>query len=137
MFLYHLFFNHEFTDLLWNSLPLSTHILYGFLLDSFKMFWKALVTVIPFLSFKGITQAYLLKISITHNKERLAPQILSVKNDCTFLFLNFLIIVLYNSTANFLLKIFSFLTPLPDVFYRKIYKPLKQVHVGIHRILDL
>ena len=53
------FSNHDFIDLLLNSLPLSTHILFGFPLDSFKSFWKALVIVIPFLSFKGITQAYL------------------------------------------------------------------------------
>ena len=61
-------------------------------------------------------------MSITHNKNlnplldllikcistRSALQILSIKSDCTFLFLNFLIIGLYNSSANFLLGIFSF-----------------------------
>ena len=60
----------------------------------------------PFLSFKGITQAYLLKISITHHKDlnpllnllnncisaKSAPQILSLNEEYTFLFLNFLII---------------------------------------------
>ena len=60
----------------------------------------------PFLSFKGITQAYLLKISITHNKNlnhflnllnscisaKSAPQILSLNEEYTFLLLNFLII---------------------------------------------
>ena len=59
----------------------------------------------PFLSFKGTTQAYLLKISITHNKNlnpllnvlinyisaKSAPQILSLNAEYTFLFLNFLI----------------------------------------------
>ena len=43
-------FSH-FYELLWNSLTLSTHVLFGFLLDFFKIFWKALVIVIPFLSF--------------------------------------------------------------------------------------
>ena len=52
-----------------------------------------------FLSFKGITHAYLLKMSITHNKKtipllnllinyisaRSALQILFLKGDCTFL----------------------------------------------------
>ena len=56
--------------------------------------------LIPFLSFKGTTQAYLLKISITHNKNlnplldllincisaKSAPQILSLNVECTFLF---------------------------------------------------
>ena len=60
----------------------------------------------PFLSFKGTTQAYLLKISITHNKNlnhllnllnncisaKSAPQILSLNQEHTFLFFNFLII---------------------------------------------
>ena len=36
------------------------NILFGFLLDPFKIFGKALVIVIPSLSFKEITQAYLL-----------------------------------------------------------------------------
>ena len=58
----------------------------------------------PFLSFKGTTQAYLLKISITHNKNlrpllyllnnyisaKSTPQILSLNVEYTFLFLNFL-----------------------------------------------
>ena len=60
----------------------------------------------PFLSFKGITQSYLLKTSITHNKNinpllnllincvsaKSTPQILSLNEEYTFLFLNFLII---------------------------------------------
>ena len=59
----------------------------------------------PFLSFKGTTQAYLLKMSITHNKNLIpllyllnnyisaksAPQILSLNAACIFLFSNFLI----------------------------------------------
>ena len=38
-----------------------------------------------------------------------APQILSIKSDCTFLLLNFLIIGLCNSSVYSLLEIFSFL----------------------------
>ena len=59
-----------------------------------------------FLSFKGITQAYLLKISIIHNKNlnpllnllnncmsaKSTPQILSLNEEYTFLLLNLLII---------------------------------------------
>ena len=59
----------------------------------------------PFLSFKGTTQTYLLKISITHNTNLIpllyllnnyisaksAFQILSLNAACTFLFSNFLI----------------------------------------------
>ena len=64
--------------------------------------------------FKGTTQANLLKISITHNKNvnplfnllincistKSAPQILSLNPEQTFLFKNFLIIDLCNSSAN-------------------------------------
>ena len=60
----------------------------------------------PFLSFNGTTQAYLLKISRAHNKNlnpllnllnscisaKSTPQILSLNDEYTFLFLNFLII---------------------------------------------
>ena len=59
-----------------------------------------------FLSFKGVTQAYLLKLSITYNKNlnpllnllnnciyaKSTPQILSLNKEYTFLLLNFLII---------------------------------------------
>ena len=62
--------------------------------------------VTPFLFFKETTQAYLLKISITHNKnlipsfyllityisERSAPQIWSLNQEWTLHLLNFLII---------------------------------------------
>ena len=37
-------------------------------LDSFTVSIKALRTVLPFLSYKGSAQAYLVKISVTHNK---------------------------------------------------------------------
>ena len=70
--------------------------------------------LIPFLSFKGTTQAYLLKISVTHNTNvipllyllnncksaKSAPQILFLNAACTFLFLNFLIMGLWISSAN-------------------------------------
>ena len=89
-------------------------------------------------------------MSTTHNKNlnsllnllincisaRSAPQILSIKVECTFLFLNFLIIGLCNSYANSLLEIISFLIRLSEFLYQKIYRPLRQVHVGIHHILD-
>ena len=58
------FSSHDFNDL-----PLSTHILFGLRLDSSNIFGKTLVVVIPFLSFKGITLGYLLKILITHKKQ--------------------------------------------------------------------
>ena len=129
------FSSHDFINLLKNSLPLSTHSLFGLWLDSFKFFWKALVIGIPFLFFKGITHAYLL----FHNKNlnclldllincisaRSAPQILSIKGDRTLLFSNFLKTALCNSSANCFFEIFSFSIPLADVFYKKPYKPLE------------
>ena len=120
-----LFSNH----LLQNSLPLSTHILFGLYhldlryvydvfdrtwrFDSSKNVWKTL----EILSFKGTIYAYFLKISIIHNKKRIpllnllincisarsVPQILSIKVGCTSLSLNFQIICLCNSSANCLL----------------------------------
>ena len=67
-------------------------------------------------------------MSITHNENlnpllnllincisaRSAPQILSIKVDCTFIFLDFLIIGLCNSSANSLFDIFLFL--IADLF---------------------
>ena len=61
----------------------------------------------------------LLNLLINYISARSAPQILSIKGDCTFLFLNFLIIGLYNSSANCWPDIFSFLIPLPEVFLLK------------------
>ena len=49
--------------LLKNSPPLSTSYLFGLRPLDF-----ALTIVMPLLSFKGITQEYLLKISIAHSK---------------------------------------------------------------------
>ena len=88
---------------------------------------------------------------------RTAPQILSVKVECTFVFLNFLIIGLRNSSANVWFEIFSFLIPQPEadlsrvahvakvsdraneadfLSNQKICRPLKQVRVDIHHISD-
>ena len=47
------------------------------------------------------------------------PQILSIKAECTFLYSNFPIIGLCNSSANCLFEIFSFSVPLPEVFLSK------------------
>ena len=72
-------------------------------------------------------------MSIAHNKnlnillilhincilEKSAPQILSIKAERTFLFLNFLIIRLCNSAANSLFDIFPFLALLPEAFLPK------------------
>ena len=48
-----------------------------------------------------------------------APEILYTKGDCTFLFLNFLIVSLCNSTSNSLLEFFSFSSVSPEVFLSK------------------
>ena len=72
-------------------------------------------------------------MSITHNKNlnplwnllitfisaSSAPQILSIKGDCIFLSLNFLIIDLCNFSANYWSDITSFSAPLPEVFLSK------------------
>ena len=47
------------------------------------------------------------------------PQILSMKVECTFLFLNFLIFGLCHSSGLSLLEIFSFLTVPPEFFFFK------------------
>ena len=87
----------------------------------------------PFSSFKGITHAYLLQMPVTHNKDlnpllnlrincisaRSAPQILSMKHECSFLFSNFLITGLCNSSANYFLDILSFLIAPPEDFFIK------------------
>ena len=84
---------------------------------------KSISNCSSFLSFKDITHAYLPKISITHNKKRIpllnllinwisaksAPQILSIKSECTFPFSNFPVIDLRYSSANSLFVIYSFL----------------------------
>ena len=78
----------------------------------------------PVFSFKGITHVYLLKISKTHSKNRFAlldllincmsakwsPEILSIKDECTFCVLNFLIIGLCSSSDNTWFDIIRILT---------------------------
>ena len=61
-------FNLSLKKIIVNSLPLSTHILFGLRPDLPKIYWNTLTILTPFLSFKGTTQAYLVKISITHKK---------------------------------------------------------------------
>ena len=82
---------------------------------------------------KGITQAYLLTMSITHNKKQIlllnvhindmsvrsAPQILSIKDEYTVIFLYYLITGLYNCSANSLSDIISFLIAPPEVYLPK------------------
>ena len=86
--------------------------------------------LIPFLSFKGTTQAYLIKISITHNKNLnlllnflinciSALQILSLNPEETVLFLKFLLIDLCNYLANCSLNSDGILTPPPFGFLSK------------------
>ena len=84
-----------------------------------------------------MTYEYLLWMSITHNinlnpllnllitciSARSARQILSIKGECTFLLLNFLMIGLCNSSINSLLGSF---------FYQKIYKPNQQMFVYLN-----
>ena len=45
----------------------------------------------------------------------LLNHLLSIKDECTFIFLNFLMIGLCNSSANSLLEIISFLTVPPEI----------------------
>ena len=60
----------------------------------------------------------LLNLLINYISVRSAPQILSIEDQCTFLFLNFLIIGLRNSSANSLFEIISILKSLPPNFIR-------------------
>ena len=103
-------------------------MLFGLQFDQSKIFWEALVIVIPFSSFKRITHEYLQKLSITHNKNRIPLlnlliicasaryplQILSIKGECTFIFSDILIFGFYNSLANSLFDIFSFFIAPPE-----------------------
>ena len=129
IFLEQSFSSNDLFGLLYNSLHSYTHILFGLRFDSSKVFWKASVIVSYFLSFKEIAHALLRKISITHNKirnplfnllinnrisARSAPQITTKKGEYTFLLLNFQIIGLRSSSANYLSEIYSFL--LADLF---------------------
>ena len=67
---------------------------------------------------------------------RSAPQILSIKGNCTFLVLKFLLIGLCNSSANSSLETTLFLIPLPKIFSQKPYRPLKQFHVEVSSALS-
>ena len=103
---------------------------FWFVIRFFLNFLKSIINCSVFLSFQGINHAYLLKISITHNKKRIpllsllincisarsAPHVLSMKGECTFLYSNFQVIGLCNSPANHLFEIFSF---LPADFFCK------------------
>ena len=113
--------------------------------------------------FKVTAHAYLLKITVKHNKNRIlllnllincisaksAPQIIFIKDDHTFSFLNFLIIGLCNSSANFCFDINSLLTTPPgnlfvhvaealalEDFLSRNFKPLEQIHVDVHHVLN-
>ena len=85
------------------------HNLFSFRLDSFTILIGALRTVLHFfVSFKGLTHAYLVKTSMIHNKYLLlsffeqndcisaksVAQILFSNLEQTFLFFNFSIIVM-------------------------------------------
>ena len=89
----------------------------------------------PFLSFKGTTQAYLRKISITHNKNlnpllnllincilaKTELQVLSLNLEKTVLSLKFLIIGLCSFSANSKFCLNLSLTPLPfDVLSKNL-----------------
>ena len=93
--------NHDIIDLLRNSLPYSTYILFGLHpCNSSKKFWEGLVIVISFLSFKWTIHGNLLQISIAHNKNwnpllnfhitcvsaRSLPQMLSSKDEYILFF---------------------------------------------------
>ena len=62
---------------------------------------------------------HLLNLFINCISGKNAPQILSIKSECTFLFSNFPIIGLCNSSPNTLLEIVSFLIVPPETFLKK------------------
>ena len=94
---------------------MPVHILLRLQFDSFSNFWSALVIVPLFLSFDEVTKAYLLKTWIIHNLKRVpllylliyciparaASHMLSLEDEYTWRFLNFLIVVLCNSLYSF------------------------------------
>ena len=104
-------------------------------------------------------QIPLLNSFINYISARSSTQILSIKDERTFLFSIFRVIGLFNSSPNSWFEIFLYLIPLPaDLFrvarvakvfdykvsdsarvaelFHQIYKPLKQAYVDIHHILD-
>ena len=78
----------------------------------------------------------LLNLFINGISARLAPQTLSIKDECSFRFSNVLIIGLGNSSADCWFRIISLLTASPRVFSWKSFKPLKQDFFDIHHNLD-
>ena len=116
------FLYHSLVTMIWLIYLKLTSFIYpyicGLRLDSSKLFWNALVIVLPILSFKGKTHAYLLKTPVKHNKIRFpllyllincisfsqAPQILPWRDYNTVHFLNFwqlvgIILLLTNSAS--------------------------------------
>ena len=84
--------SHGFIDLLYNLLPFSTHILFGLWLDSSEIFWKALVIIMPYFIFQSNNACIFTEnIKYAYNSilARSAPQILTIKGDCTFFLLIF------------------------------------------------
>ena len=62
-----------------------------------------------------------LNLLINYILARSAPQLFSLKDGCTFRFLNFVKFALCNSSANYLLfKISSFLIPLPGNLFARV-----------------
>ena len=105
-------------------------ILFGLQLDSFKFFFKSISICNTFFIFQrnnpcviteNINNTYikkqspLLNLLITCISAISTPQILTIKDKCTFPLLIFLIIGLCNCSANSLLETISFLTASPDI----------------------
>ena len=88
------------------SLPKFTTFIY-------QQFWKASVIVVHFVSFKEINYIFFLRISITHRKNlnplKSAPHILSIKGECKFLFSNFIVLGLDNSSVSHMVLKTSFI----------------------------
>ena len=105
---------HEVIDLMQNSPPLFTYVLFALRPELSKILWEAFLMLILFSSIKGTTHVYLLQASITYNKKqnpflhlfitsisaRSAPQMLSLKDEYNFGFSYFLIIGLCDSSIN-------------------------------------
>ena len=94
-----------------------------------RRFLKSISNCNTFLIFQRIT---LLKILKAHNKwipflnllinckpARSTPQVLSIKDECSFRFSKFLLIGLCNYSANSWFVMFSFLLPPPEFFDQK------------------
>ena len=106
----------------------------------FYYFIKCISILVPFLSFNGITKAYLLNKSIAHKRyliplffllndcmsAKSTPKILSLNCKCTFLLLNFLIAGLCNSSA----KILLLFLPLPETVLGATFE-LKNLNLNL------